>query len=213
MSVIAEYETTLTQLSSALEAVPEMTVRHDEIYFTSADEVKWLYWGVGADQADFLAALDDDPSVESVRIITETPTQQLYSATLTGSPDDFTLTVFNELDIQIIEATHSHEGTVVRVRCPSREAYSKLGDVIKETYGTFRTLRLFQEETDTERGYSVTPDQHEALLCALDLGYFEVPRDTSLQALARELGVSDNAVSARLRRGTSALLRDTLARP
>ena len=38
----------------------------------------------------------------------------------------------------------------------------------------------------------------------------EVPRETSLQACAQEMGLSHQALSERLRRGTEALVEDTL---
>lgn len=56
----------------------------------------------------------------------------------------------------------------------------------------------------------LTGAQSEALALALERGYFEVPRQTSLEDLAAELGVSDSAASQRLRRGLAALLRATM---
>ena len=211
MSLIAEYETNLTQLLEALRAVPEMSVEHDEIYFTTNGDVKWIFWASGGDQSAFQEALTDDPSVDSVRVITDIPDRRLYSTTLTGDPEDYTLSVFTELDIQILDATHNHERTVVRVRCPSREAFSTLKEAIEETYGTFETRRLYPEEPPNSRGYNVTPPQREALLSAFEAGYYNVPRDTTLEWLAGELNISDNAASSRLRRGTAALIQETLA--
>lgn len=212
MSLIAEYKTNLTQLLDALRAVPEMSVEHDEIYFTATGDVKWIFWASGGNQSAFQAALADDPSVESARVITEIPDRRLYSTTLTGGPEDYTLRVFTELDIQILDATHNHEQTVVRVRCPSREAFSTLKEAIEETYGTFETRRLYPEEPPNSKGHSVTQPQREALLLAFEAGYFRVPRDTTLEWIADELDISDNAASSRLRRGTAALIQETLAR-
>jgi predicted DNA binding protein len=61
-----------------------------------------------------------------------------------------------------------------------------------------------------ERPTLVTPRQREALLLAFRRGYFDVPRSATVSELATELGISDNALSQRLRRGTSALVADTL---
>jgi len=54
----------------------------------------------------------------------------------------------------------------------------------------------------------LTDDQREALEAALEAGYFEVPRRTNLVELADQLGISDSALSQRLRRGTGAILGD-----
>jgi predicted DNA binding protein len=56
----------------------------------------------------------------------------------------------------------------------------------------------------------LTPVQRETLLTALEVGYFAVPRETTLVELAAELGISDQAVSERLRRAQAKLLTTTL---
>ena len=45
---------------------------------------------------------------------------------------------------------------------------------------------------------------------AYEMGYFEVPRGASSEAVAAELGVSKSAFHERLRRGERALLRHIL---
>lgn len=212
MSVIAEYETQLTHLRATLDAVPAMTVHHDDVFSTATDEVKWLFWASGGDQDAFQTALDDDPTVETARVLSETPTQSLYRTTLVGSPSEFTLTAFTDLDVQVLGVTHRHDGTVVRVRCPSQDAYRTLGTTIREASGRFRTRALFPEESATVDEYPVTPAQREALLVALERGYFDVPKRVGLDEVGAELGISDNAASSRLRRGTAALIRNTLGR-
>jgi len=211
MALVAEYETLLTPLLDALQAVPETTVDHEEMYFTAESDLKWVFWSRGDTREAFAAALSGDPTVESVRVVTDTPSRRLYSVTLVGGPDDFAHTVFNDHDVQVLEATHDAERTVVRVRCPSREAFVAVREAIESRYDRFRTLRL-HEENDAGRGWSTTPAQREALLAAREAGYFEVPRDASLADIAADLGVSGQAVSSRLRRGTAALVDDTLAR-
>lgn len=56
----------------------------------------------------------------------------------------------------------------------------------------------------------LTPPQREALTTALEAGYFDVPREVTLQELAEHIGVSDTAISQRLRRGVKNLLMDSL---
>jgi hypothetical protein len=56
----------------------------------------------------------------------------------------------------------------------------------------------------------LTDGQREALLAAFEAGYFEIPRRTTLVELADELGVSDAALSERLRRGLWTLVRKSV---
>lgn len=56
----------------------------------------------------------------------------------------------------------------------------------------------------------LTPEQREAIETARDCGYFEVPRETTVEDIADRLGISDQAASQRLRRGLRAQLDATL---
>jgi len=56
----------------------------------------------------------------------------------------------------------------------------------------------------------VTDEQRRALLTAYELGYFEEPRETSLEELAAALDLSPSAVNGRLRRGLKSLIGTAL---
>lgn len=60
-------------------------------------------------------------------------------------------------------------------------------------------------------GLGLTDAQRETLLYALEAGYFEVPRRINLTGLSDHLGVSDTAISQRIRRGIASLLEVALA--
>lgn len=214
VALIAEYETQLSLLRSALVAVPETTVEHDDIFFTADGTVKWTFWAHGGDQDAFEAALDEDPSVVRARVLTKGPGRRLYSATMSGDPEEFALRTFVEWDVRVLDTVHTVERSVVTVRCPSREAFATVREAIVERYDHFHTRRLYREgpSDDGDDDFGVTDPQREALLAALEVGYYEVPRDTTLATVAESLGVSDQAVSSRLRRGIATLLRETLAR-
>lgn len=48
------------------------------------------------------------------------------------------------------------------------------------------------------------------LIRAIQAGYYSIPRQASTQALADEFGISDQAVTERLRHGITALVSNTL---
>lgn len=83
---------------------------------------------------------------------------------------------------------------------------------------TDRGITMTIESVDTnswDGGRSnlpLTDLQKEALRTAFETGYFEVPRDGTLVDLAEELGISDSAVSQRLRRGIASLVETTVVR-
>ncbi|WP_224926111.1 helix-turn-helix domain-containing protein, partial [Saliphagus infecundisoli] len=58
--------------------------------------------------------------------------------------------------------------------------------------------------------YGVTQAQRETLMRAVQGGYYSIPRRMSTQDLADDLGISDQAVTERLRRAIVALTENTL---
>ena len=65
-------------------------------------------------------------------------------------------------------------------------------------------------EDGVDARWDLTPAQAEAMKTAHEMGYFEVPRGASSEAVAADLGVSKSAFLERLRRGERALLRHIL---
>lgn len=61
-----------------------------------------------------------------------------------------------------------------------------------------------------ETAAGLTDNQREALLFALEAGYFEEPRDVTLGEVATGLGISQPAASGLLRRGVKRLIVSSL---
>lgn len=75
------------------------------------------------------------------------------------------------------------------------------------------TLRRLTEDGDPEpAGEGLTDRQREALRTAYEMGYFDIPREASLAAVAAELSLSPSALSERLRRAQTELIEETVAR-
>ena len=62
--------------------------------------------------------------------------------------------------------------------------------------------------SDTEK--ALTETQQEALILAYKHGYYRTPREVTLEELAAELGITQQAVASRLRRGIDQILGETL---
>ncbi len=61
-----------------------------------------------------------------------------------------------------------------------------------------------------ERQWDLTAPQEEAILAALEAGYFEVPKRVTAGEVAAELNISKSAFLERLRRGQAGLFRQVL---
>ncbi|MFP4695916.1 helix-turn-helix domain-containing protein [Thiohalospira sp.] len=58
--------------------------------------------------------------------------------------------------------------------------------------------------------FGLSQEQREALLLGLRRGYFDTPSDATLAEIADELGISQQATSDRIRRGTKRVLAEAL---
>ncbi|WP_368411757.1 helix-turn-helix domain-containing protein [Haladaptatus halobius] len=65
-------------------------------------------------------------------------------------------------------------------------------------------------ELRTSDQYQITTAQEEALIAAFEAGYFNQPRETKLEGIAQELGISRQSLAERLRRGHRNLIVNTL---
>ncbi|WP_433629222.1 helix-turn-helix domain-containing protein [Halomicrococcus sp. NG-SE-24] len=64
--------------------------------------------------------------------------------------------------------------------------------------------------SSSRKWFGLTPEQREALVLALNRGYFATPSEVTLDELADQLGITRQAVSSRVRLGTEKVLRSVL---
>ncbi|MFD1586324.1 helix-turn-helix domain-containing protein [Halorientalis brevis] len=76
---------------------------------------------------------------------------------------------------------------------------------------SFSLFRLTESDANGNPPTGLTDRQREALLTAYEMGYFDIPRTTSLDAVADEIGISAPALSERLRRAHAHLIEEVVA--
>lgn len=115
-------------------------------------------------------------------------------------------------DVEISAGVPDEEGWTVRFRIEDREELVAFVRACAERDVSLDLERVYEPSVPPSVGseLGLTDTQRETLLLALDAGYFDVPRETNVTELADRLGVSDTAVSQRLRRGLSSVLTATL---
>ncbi|APW98523.1 bacterio-opsin activator [Halobiforma lacisalsi AJ5] len=208
MALIVEYELRTPVLATVEAAAAR--IRLEEIYRTDADRLKLLFWATGEGLDSLRAVLTDDSNVASVSLLDDAGERRLYSVVLTEeAATGLTYPVAAEHDVVLLEAVVT-DSTVVRARAPNRTALFSYREECANRGIELRLKRIYREEAWTTDRYGITNRQWEALEAALEAGYFEVPRGTTLSELATELGISDQALSARLRRGQANLLEHTI---
>jgi len=206
-------------LRDALGRAPDVSISHEEQYLTD-DGINYLFWAetdggeAGDSDGDFTAfeaGLDADPTVRNVAQLADTESGRLYRVTFTDHGEQFTtFPVWGELDISLLDSMATDEGWEVRMRMPDRGALREFRSVCADRDVPLELVSIYDERDARETRPVLTDEQREALQVARELGYFEVPRQTSMTEISNQLGISSQAVSERIRRGTDSLVEESL---
>ncbi|MFB1062411.1 helix-turn-helix domain-containing protein [Natrinema sp. H-ect4] len=218
MALIGRAEVGPPPGQDALERVPAMELLFEDIRSTRGGLWKIIVWATGDDFEKYERGLAEDPTIDSYACLTKLPEKRLYQLTLSDDGRHQTVhSVSVEHDITIIRLTATAETEELVARFPSRDAVVRLREACLERNRRFELLNLYEEKPVTNDGgfesrYGITTGQRKALLTALEMGYFNVPRETTMAEVAEEIGISTSALSTRFRRGQQALLLHTVAR-
>jgi hypothetical protein len=173
------------------------------------------YFHVTGDEADFDAvesALADDPSVLEVRTLEAFASERFYQVRWTGEVEGF-MPALRRADAAVQSATYHDDRWELRLLFENRERLSAFYEEYSEC-GDIGLKRVFERSNPVSYGeFGLTEEQRDALVVALDVGYFAVPKQAEIADVAAELGVSPQAVSQRLRRAYANLVANTLGTP
>ena len=206
-----ECRLTTPLFDDAVTATDDVHVSLDQQAVTKSGDVSWMMWAEGSDIAAFEEGLGADPTVADYAVVGGDH-RRLYRVRLSGAGRERTVSAcWIEANGQFVDATRRDGRWLVRLRFPNREAVRAFFECCADRDGVAASLtRLYESEETENRPYGLSRRQLDALLTAFEAGYFDVPRSATLDDLAAELGVSDNAVSERLRRGIRSVLAATL---
>ncbi|ELZ01140.1 bacterio-opsin activator HTH domain-containing protein [Natrialba chahannaoensis JCM 10990] len=214
MSVIATVAVPATAfpLGSVLDTAgaDDATVTIETTIPTSEGVIPYLW--VPVDVADaIVTTLESRSMVSGVSVIDEFDGTALieieWATTVNGI-----LASIQESDALVTNAMGTADQWTFRLRFPSYDSLSAFYTACVDREIPIELLQLHEAvgASDDQR-FGLTTAQRELIVAAYESGYFDVPRGTTLVELGHELGISDSAVSQRLRRGLSTLIGSTLA--
>ena len=104
------------------------------------------------------------------------------------------------------DATVTRDGWDCHFGFADQGALSSFFDAVHDFGIEYGIDRVYTPRNGDGVGDELTDAQREALRMAMDIGYFDIPRENGLEELGSELGISDSAASERLRRGIRSLV-------
>ena len=176
---------------------------------TVPDSEAHLYTVRSADFDRFEAGLAQDHTVAAFERVVDIGTGYVYRFEYTAEASVFSAAVAS-VDGVSLDWTNDGTAWTVQVWLPDRDALGTLWEHA-ERHDIEFTLQRVSDYAAVGTDAGLTAAQRDALLLALELGYFEEPRAASLRDVAAELDISQPAAGGLLRRGIRRLLLSTIA--
>jgi predicted DNA binding protein len=168
------------------------------------------FFRVHKERTSFEATVQDHPAVENIDVISSHNGEVLYALDWDISTDTF----FDGLiatDANLLEAQGTADRWSFELRFPTRADLSSFQERCAERGIPIDVQRLYNPINPAAGPrYGLSPEQRTTLARAVEAGYYSIPRQISTNELAAEFGITDQAVTERLRRGIQNLVTSTL---
>lgn len=197
-------------LGTIFEQLPDVTVELERI-IPARDVVIPYFWVRGTPVDDIEGAFTEHPGVKRIDLVDSVADEYLLRVEWAVDYEDV-LTALTETKIALIEATGTNQQWTFEIRGDARTDIATFQSRCRELDIPVTPTELHAltpVETATEE--ALTETQQEALVLAFERGYFESPREVTMEDLGDELGISHQAVASRLRRGIKHILGSTLS--
>lgn len=199
-------------LGSCFEGLSDVTIELEKIVPTSTSVVPYL-WVRAADADELEAALDAHRATQEITLVERIQERHLLRVDWNPAHEAF-LHIMVEANVALLSARGTEAKWNLVIRGDTHESISDFQAYCRDAGIPIELTSLSDLSTaEIEDEYGVTETQREALVLAYERGYFDSPRESTLQEIAAELDISRQALASRLRRGHRRLLEATLVRP
>ncbi|UPW01359.1 helix-turn-helix domain-containing protein [Halorussus gelatinilyticus] len=170
-----------------------------------------LFWIHNSTRQSFLETVQRHPAVNDATEVDVFEDRTLFTLDWDANHDHLFRGI-NESNGQLLSATGTPDAWDFELRFPDHDALSGFTAHCEDAQVSVEAIRVYNPtKPDAGQWYGLTDPQREAITLAVEMGYYDIPRGCTTKELADELGISDQAVTERLRRAIVALVTYTLA--
>lgn len=198
-------------LAQTMDRIPGMRASLERSVATCQSQPSAL-WISAPDEGELVEALESDPSVEGFQ-------------RLATSDDRWLIDVEFQHSVEILWSILLSEGGVLTdvtihdgkwhfdCRFTEHAAFGTTRESLEERAFEFEVQRISHDDEERPPGAALSEKQYASIKRAWEKGYFEVPREATLEELADDMGLSHQALSERIRRGLALCVESELALP
>lgn len=177
---------------------------------TDPDHDVHYFWFEAASFDEVEAALANDPTVADFSGIVEKTDRRIYCVEYSDGVKLVTPTITDVGGLTVESRSHS-AGWLLEIQLPDHDALYALNEYATREGIHLDVLKLDHEGVSYgDRDYGLTEAQREAVVAGFVHGYYDEPREASLEELGEFLDISPTAVGGRLRRGSARLVETVL---
>lgn len=209
--MIVEFHIDVPLLQRTAETLGNSAIRIQRLH-CEGDGCRAVAWIGPVDRPAVEAGLAQDESITDYAHVAAEGDGHWYTVHTANATIDRVSQSLLNADGFLLGAAQTGDDWIFRARFPEKSSVLAFRDALV-TSDINIDIQTITDDTEASPQFGVTDPQKEVLLLALNRGYFTVPRESSLSDLAAELGISSQAASERLRRGTRTLVQNTLAAP
>ena len=197
-------------LGSVFENLPGVTVELERLIPHETFIIPY-FWVRGAEADDIEATFEAHAGVTNIKLIDSVEDEYLMRAEWEREYVGV-LSALAEIQIVVLSGVGTADGWRFEVRSETREEISEFRTYCQEHDIPIDITAVHALLPIQGEGYELTGPQREAMVLAYEHGYFNSPREASLEDVAAELGITQQSLSSRLRRGNRRLIAATLIR-
>ncbi|ELY65694.1 helix-turn-helix domain-containing protein [Natrinema versiforme] len=169
-----------------------------------------LFWIHNSTRDTFLESVQRHPAVTSAVEVDVFDDRTLVTLDWDANHDHL-FEGISESGGQLLSAVGTPETWEYELRFPDHGALSEFRTRCEDAQISLEVRRVYNPtKPDAGPWYGLTELQREAIMLAVEMGYYDIPRGCTTKDLAGELGISDQAVTERLRRAIASLVSHTL---
>ncbi|RDZ34362.1 MULTISPECIES: helix-turn-helix domain-containing protein [Haloferax] len=167
------------------------------------------FWVRGVETEDIEAAFKSHVGVTNIRLVDSVEDEYLMRAE--WEQEYFgVLSALARAKVVVLSGIGTKDEWRFEVRGENQEALAEFRDYCQKNDIPITITAVHAMLPVQGVGFDLTETQREALVLAYERGYFDTPRKASLEEIADELGITQQSLSSRLRRGHRRLIRATL---
>lgn len=212
MATVMEFRSPADEfpLGTVFENLPEVTVELERLIPHDTLIIPY-FWVRGAEAEDIETAFEAHAGVVSIELVDNVSSEYLMRAE--WEREYFgVLNALADANVVVLSGVGTKDGWNFEVRGESRDAIGEFRSICQNHDIQIEITAVHELLPVQGDDYELTEGQRKALVLAYERGYFDTPRETSLAELAEELGVTQQSLSERLKRGHRRLIAGTLVR-